>query len=132
HHRGDDRRTRRAAPADPGFNAQRPGGEPRAAKRRRGKQSRGTQNRYPQEGQAMPQPPRRGFLQATLAGGAALATARQLQAIEPIQRSGKPHLKLSLAAYSFNRYMSLTGKTKPTMSMDDFVDFAAGIWLDPV
>ena len=51
-------------------------------------------------------------------------------AIEPIKREAKSsHIKLSLAAYSFNRFMALKGKNKPTMTMDDFVDFAVGIGL---
>lgn len=75
---------------------------------------------------------RRAFLRSTVATGVALAATRAAPAIDPINRSGKPVVKLSLAAYSFNRFMSLKGKTKPTMSMDDFVEFAAGIGLEAV
>jgi sugar phosphate isomerase/epimerase len=72
---------------------------------------------------------RRAFLGGAIAG---VALAGRSPAIEPIQRSGKPHVKLSLAAYSFNRYMSLKGKTPPTMTMDDFADFAVGIDLEAI
>lgn len=73
-------------------------------------------------------PTRRQFL----AGAASLAIAGSLRGIEPIARTGKPHLKLTLAAYSFNRFMNLKSKTPPTMSMDDFADFAAGLNLDAI
>src|SRR5262249_54377174 len=75
---------------------------------------------------------RRTFLQSTLATGVALAAGRAAPAIEPINRSGKPLIKLSLAAYSFNRFMNLKDKSKPNMTMDDFVEFAAGIGLEAV
>jgi len=71
---------------------------------------------------------RRQFLSVT----AASALAARVVGIEPIERNGKPLLKLSLAAYSFNRFMSLKGKSKPTMSMDDFADFAAGLNLSAI
>ena len=75
---------------------------------------------------------RRAFLQSSLAAGIGLAVVPHLSAIEPIARPGKPLIKLSLAAYSFNQAMSLRGKTPPTMTMDDFVEFAAGIGLEAV
>src|SRR5262249_14874047 len=73
---------------------------------------------------------RRHFIGTSLAAGAALASARTLPAIEPIARNGKSLIKLSLAAYSFNRYFR--AKPKPAMTLDDFVDFAAGIGLGAV
>src|SRR5262245_16710028 len=79
----------------------------------------------------MNHPTRRDFLGATLAGSA-LALTSHVPAIEPIQRSGKPHIKLSLAAYSFNRYMALKGKNPPTMTMDEFADFAVANGLDAI
>jgi sugar phosphate isomerase/epimerase len=79
----------------------------------------------------MNEPTRRAFLGSALAGGA-FALSGRLPAIEPIQRTDKPHIKLSLAAYSFNRYMALKGKNPPTMTMDDFADFAVGISLDAI
>ena len=75
---------------------------------------------------------RRVFLKTSLTAGVGLAAVRALPAIDPIPRPGKPLIKLSLAAYSFDRFMSLKGKTKPTMSMDDFIEFAAGIGLEAV
>ncbi|RPI86296.1 MAG: twin-arginine translocation signal domain-containing protein, partial [Planctomycetaceae bacterium] len=62
---------------------------------------------------------RRSFLQsvtlsaAALAVGAPIATSR---AAGPVQRNGKPHMKLSLAAYSYRDY--LQGKLTPKMSLD--------------
>lgn len=50
-------------------------------------------------------------------------------AIEPIKRSGPPHMKLSLAAYSFRT--ALAG-SKKTMTLDDFVDLASTYDLDAV
>ena len=73
---------------------------------------------------------RRHFLQSSLTVGTALAATRALPAIEPIARNGKPLIKLSLAAYSFNRF--LRAKPKPTMTLDEVVDFAANIGLGAV
>ena len=73
----------------------------------------------------MSTPTRRQFLQGTLAAGTGLALGRTPAcAIEPIRRAGKAHLKLSLAAYSFNRELSLNRRSKPAMTLDDFIDFA--------
>lgn len=67
---------------------------------------------------------RRAFLGSALAAGASFATGTAT-AIEPIRRTGKARLTPSLAAYSFNRQLSLTGKSKPTMTLEQFIDFAA-------
>jgi sugar phosphate isomerase/epimerase len=76
---------------------------------------------------------RRQFLHCSLAAGTALAVgARSAPAIEPIRRAGKSHLKLSIAAYSFNRHLNLKGKSKPTMTLDDFIDFAVAQNLEAV
>jgi sugar phosphate isomerase/epimerase len=76
---------------------------------------------------------RRHFLRTALAAGAGVTAIGRLGAIEPIKReANSSHIKLSLAAYSFNRHMALKGKTKPTMTMDDFADFAVGIGLDAI
>ena len=40
----------------------------------------------------------------------------------PIRRTGKSQLRLSLAAYSYNRHLSLRGKKKPTMTLEDFIE----------
>src|SRR4051812_37273032 len=67
-------------------------------------------------------PTRRDFLHAALAAGLSAGVA---VAIDPIRRTGKPKLTPSLAAYSFNRYLQLKGKTKPTMTLEEFIDFGA-------
>ena len=75
---------------------------------------------------------RRGFLGSGLALGAGLALApasAPLLAIGPIRRAGKASLKLSLAAYSYNRHMALRGKTPPTMTLEDFIDLGAKLDL---
>ena len=72
---------------------------------------------------------RRQFLTASLVAGAALSRSR---AIEPIRRPNGSLIKLSLAGYSFNKYMSLKGKAKPAMSLDDFADFAVGLGLGAI
>src|SRR5262249_26365473 len=71
---------------------------------------------------------RRQFLR-TAALGAGLAAAGPLAAIEPVRRTGKPHLRLSIAAYSYRKYLDLK---KPSMTLDDFIDLAAGMGLDAV
>src|SRR5438067_7672047 len=62
----------------------------------------------------------------------ALTRPARLGAIEPIRRTGKPHLRLSLAAYSYRKYLDLKLKPKPPMTLDDFVDLAASLELDAV
>ena len=68
---------------------------------------------------------RRRFLVAS----AALATVPAVKGIEPIKRTGKPHLRLSIAAYSFRQYLDLK---KPTMTLDDFAELAAKLELDAI
>jgi sugar phosphate isomerase/epimerase len=72
-------------------------------------------------------PTRRGFLRTSaavaFAPGAALA-------IDPIKRPGpKADLRLSLAAYSFNKALDLK---KPSMTLFDFIDLAGELPLDAV
>jgi sugar phosphate isomerase/epimerase len=74
-------------------------------------------------------PHRRDFVRAALAAG--LAPLARLAAIEPIARSGKPSLKLSLAAYSYHRYLNLRGK-KPAMTLEDFIDAGGKLALPAV
>jgi sugar phosphate isomerase/epimerase len=71
---------------------------------------------------------RRGFLGSGLALGAGLALA-PVSAIEPIRRAGKANLKLSLAAYSYDRHLSLRGKKPPSMTLEDFIDLGAKLDL---
>src|SRR4051794_5191209 len=76
---------------------------------------------------------RRQFLQTSLAAGtgAALA-ATPASAIEPIRRTGRPLMRLSLAAYSFRQQLDLRRKPQPAMSLDDFIDLAAALPFDAV
>ena len=67
---------------------------------------------------------------AACAVGAACAAG--VSAIEPIVRTGKPRLKLSLAAYSFRQWLDLKKKPKPDMTLADFIDFAAAQDIDAV
>jgi sugar phosphate isomerase/epimerase len=71
---------------------------------------------------------RREFL-AAVSSGLALAPAG---AIDPIRRTGKSKLTLSLAAYSFNRYLSLTRKTRPEMMLEEFIDLGGKLALPAV
>jgi sugar phosphate isomerase/epimerase len=74
---------------------------------------------------------RRGFFKAAAAGaGLALAgtlAAPAARSADPVKRNGKPHMKLSLAAYSFRDF--LAGKD-PTMTLDDFIRLCADLNLD--
>ena len=83
---------------------------------------------------------RRNFLGRSLLGLGALAAAnglvpkQQLSAADPIQRNGKPHMKLSLAAYSFSRLLPNRGTpeqiTAAKYSLEKFIDFCAEQNLD--
>src|SRR5262249_42242758 len=69
----------------------------------------------------------------TAATGAAALLAGSLTpsaglAAMPIRRNGKPHMKLSLAAYSFRKY--LAEDKPPTMTLDDFIRLCADLNLD--
>jgi sugar phosphate isomerase/epimerase len=70
---------------------------------------------------------RRTFLGSLAA--ASLIRPGAAAAIEPIKRNGPPHMKLSLAAYSFRS--ELAGPKKK-MTLDDFVDLASTYDLDAV
>jgi sugar phosphate isomerase/epimerase len=78
----------------------------------------------------MPVLSRREWLAA--AGGLAVTTGAvsPARAIEPIVRTGKPKLKLSLAAYSFRQWLDL--KKKPEWTLNDFIDFAAAQDIEAV
>ncbi len=76
---------------------------------------------------------RRQFLQTALAAGTGLAlTPRPAPAIEPIRRTGTSHLRLSIAAYSYRKYLGLNIKPRPPMTLDDFIDQSARMNLDAV
>lgn len=72
---------------------------------------------------------RRQFLHRTLAASGLALGAGRLAAIEPIKRNGKSHIRLSIAAYSYNALLNLKN---PSMTLDDFVDQAAAMDLDAV
>jgi len=71
---------------------------------------------------------RRHFLSTV--GGAFLASP--LLAIEPIVRPAPARMRLSLAAYSFQRDLNLKGKTPPKMTLPQFIDYAGTLPLDAV
>lgn len=60
--------------------------------------------------------------------------AAPLPAAEPPARDGRPFMKLSLAAYSFNRFLPRNWPKprsgNPTMTLEDFIDFCAKQDLD--
>ena len=72
---------------------------------------------------------RRELFAACAAGAAWTAAGR---AIEPIARTGRPRMRLSLAAYSFRQQLDFKKKAKPGMTLADFVDFAAAQDIDAV
>lgn len=69
---------------------------------------------------------RRSFLASIAASTAAIPAL----GIDPIVRQGPAQLKLSIAAYSYRDY--LTGKKKPNMTLDDFVNLCAEMGLPAV
>jgi sugar phosphate isomerase/epimerase len=79
----------------------------------------------------MPSIYRRSFLRAALAAGASGIAAESASAIEPIRRTGRPRIRLSLAAYSFRQALDLRRKP-PAMTLEQFIDMAATLPLDAV
>jgi sugar phosphate isomerase/epimerase len=83
---------------------------------------------------------RRSFIAQSLLGLGAFAVTNGLTAgkpsaaAEPIQRNGKPHMKLSLAAYSFSRLLATRGTPEQIaaakFSLEKFIDFCADQNLD--
>jgi sugar phosphate isomerase/epimerase len=79
----------------------------------------------------MTHPTRRTFLRSTLAAGTGLTLLSEpAPAIEPVRRHGRSHLRLSMAAYSYRKYLALGLKPKPPMNLDDFIDTCADLNLD--
>jgi sugar phosphate isomerase/epimerase len=72
---------------------------------------------------------RRDWLAACAAGAIGAPAAR---AIDPITRTGKSKLKLSLAAYSFRQWLDLKKEPRPDMTLADLIDFAAAQEIDAV
>jgi sugar phosphate isomerase/epimerase len=77
---------------------------------------------------------RRQFLQTALTAGTGLALGSGAgRAIEPVHRNGKPHLKLSVAAYSYRQFLDLKRQGREgSMTLDDFIDAGARMDLGAV
>ncbi len=80
---------------------------------------------------------RRGFIASSLVGATALGNslAAHSAAGEPQKkRHDKPHMKLSLAGYSFNRFLPKSWTKEQLadakMTLDDFIHFCADLDLD--
>tara|TARA_R110002072_G_scaffold238769_2_gene396267 strand:- start:152174 stop:153091 length:918 start_codon:yes stop_codon:yes gene_type:complete len=77
---------------------------------------------------------RRGFIAggvATLTGSAVAVSGTDVNAAKAPVRNGASHMKLSLAAYSFNRMLPRPGRgQKGEMTLEDFVDYCAKLNLD--
>jgi sugar phosphate isomerase/epimerase len=83
---------------------------------------------------------RREFVGQTLLGLSAIGglgsavTSNQVRAAEPLQRNGKSHMKLSLAAYSFSRILTRRGTpdqlATAKYTLEKFIDFCAEQDLD--
>lgn len=77
---------------------------------------------------------RRGFLAggvATLAGSTIVASGPNAHAAKAPVRNGASHMKLSLAAYSFNKMLPRPSRDqKGEITLKDFVDYCAKLNLD--
>ena len=68
---------------------------------------------------------------ATLAGSTIAASGTNTHAAKAPVRNGASHMKLSLAAYSFNRMLPRASRgQKGEMTLSDFVDYCAKLNLD--
>ncbi len=66
---------------------------------------------------------------ATLASALALAPTGAARAMKKLERSGKPRLRLSLAAYSMRKFLDAKPGTDGAMDLFGFIDYAAGFDL---
>lgn len=77
---------------------------------------------------------RRQVLKAAMAAPVAGLLARQAPAAEPVQRIGNAYMKLSLAGYSFNRYLPRSwtpGDLEDArMTLEKFVEFCASLDIE--
>ncbi|MDX1967382.1 MAG: sugar phosphate isomerase/epimerase family protein [Planctomycetaceae bacterium] len=77
---------------------------------------------------------RRDWLRGSLAAMSAAALSGGLSAAAPPQRNGKHHFKLSLAAYSFNRFLTKAWTPEQLadakFTLEQFIDFCAEQNLD--
>ena len=65
-----------------------------------------------------------------LAGSTAVVAAAPLVAMEPIRRSGKQVLKLSLAGYSMRQHLSGSTDRQGAIDLNGFVDYCGSLGLD--
>ncbi len=72
---------------------------------------------------------RRHFLSAVAGAGAVAALSPSDATAKESKPTSRPHMKLSLAAYSFNRQLR-QGGSDPQMTLSDFIDFCAELGLD--
>jgi len=75
---------------------------------------------------------RRAFLSSAAAAAAASFVPGAAAAIDPIKRSGPPHLRIGLAGYSMRQYLQAKSGTKGAMDLMGFVDYAATLGVDAV
>lgn len=79
-------------------------------------------------------PSRRQFLAASSAAIAGACVPKLASAADPVKRNGSPYMKLSLAAYSFNRQLRRSRpenrQSDGQMTLLDFIDFCADMNLD--
>src|SRR5215471_399723 len=76
---------------------------------------------------------RRKFIAGALIAGTGIPLASNtVSAIDPIRRTGRSRMRLSLAAYSYRQYLNLRNKPRPKMTLADFIDQAAAMPLDAV
>ncbi|MFO0946069.1 MAG: sugar phosphate isomerase/epimerase family protein [Planctomycetota bacterium] len=75
---------------------------------------------------------RREFLSLTAGAITATCLAPRAGGMEPLERKGKPVLKLSLAAYSFRQYLQAKPGTNGAMDMAGFLDYCASLGLEGV
>ena len=72
---------------------------------------------------------RRDFLRSAAVSAAALSVSPAATAADPPERNGKPSLKLSLAAYSFNKLFARRGTleeiARSEMTLEKFIDYCA-------
>jgi sugar phosphate isomerase/epimerase len=73
---------------------------------------------------------RRQFLQGIAAAATVLAAGPAV-AVEPIRRTGRSKLRLSIAAYSYRQYLDLK-QARPALDLDGFIDRAADLGVDAV
>lgn len=77
---------------------------------------------------------RRDFFTTAGLLGASVIAGQRTEAAEPPARNGKCHMKLSLAAYSFNKFLPKSGTPEQIaaakMKLEDFIDYCANLNLD--